>query len=269
MTAHAFANQSGGSVKTTTATAIAVTLAVKHKRRVRLIDADDQRDASHVLGYTEPDELEDQANFADVLAGDATLAEASVPALYRIDDEWREIPNLTLVPGSKQLVSAESFLTDPTDRMYRVQDALEEEDDAEVTTLFDCPGSLNIVTVNILMAVQSVTACIKPGTKEIRALTELEATMDKANKRRKDNPVSLSSVIIGDMPPKSHGHAYHDAADMAVEMYGSRVLTWVARSVKVGEAYDAQCALPFYAPEERVTTDYAAATEQMIKMGIF
>jgi chromosome partitioning protein len=272
MPAIAFVNKSGGSVKTTTAVNVAVDLATYHGRQVTLIDADDQRDASHILGYTDPDSLEDQANFADVLAGDASIAEASLPALYREDPgEFKPIPNLSIVPGSKMLESAEQFLNDPTDRTFRAKDALEMavQDDPNRVFILDGPGDMGIVTVNLLFAADGVVACVKPGTKEIRALDALEETMAKVNKRRRP-AVPLVGVVIGDKPPKTHGHAYDDAATLAAEAYEDVILRpWVSRSVKIVEYYDAQCALAFYAERDPAARDYKAITEEMVKRGIF
>ncbi|MFD8564687.1 ParA family protein [Streptosporangium canum] len=264
-----FANQSGGSVKTTSVGGIAYTVATHLKRPARVIDADDQRDISRIFGYDDPDADENLATFADVLAGDATIAQATVPARRFIDGAWEPIPNLFLVPGSKELASAESFLTDPNDRNYVLQDALA-SDDTEAITLMDFPGSLNIVTINGLYAADGIIACVKPGLKEIRALTELESTMEKVNRRRpKNHQIQLDGVIIGDMFAKSQGHAYSDAAELASEMYGELLLPSVVHSVKVVEAFAAQRSVVDYAPGEKVSEDYIAITEEMDKRGLF
>ncbi len=278
MTTIAFPNQSGGATKTTSTTSIGSLLATKHHKRTRYIDGDLQCDTSHICGYTDPDEEESQANLIDVLSGDTTLNEATVPVRLKNGkdgdgkDLWRPIANLSLVMGSIDLAAAERNLVTEIGGETRLQKALDDEDDRDLINLVDCPASLGIVLVNILAAADYVIPCVKPGLKEIRALTKLEDTIDKVNSslRRGLPKLEIAGIIIADVPTsRQAGAIYDDALKLVTNMYGSDiVLPKVARSVKVPESYAAQKALPVHAPTCETAKNYEAMTKELIKRGL-
>jgi chromosome partitioning protein len=278
MTTIAFPNQSGGATKTTSTTSIGANLATKHHKKTRYIDGDLQCDTSHICGYTDPDEEENQANLIDVLSGDTALSEATVPVRMKNgkDEEanqlWRPVTNLSLVMGSIDLAAAERNLVTEIGGETRLQNALDEENDPEITNLIDCPASLGIVLVNILAAADYVIPCVKPGLKEIRALTKLEETIDKVNRnlRRGRPKLEIAGIIIADVPTsRQAGAVYDDAVKLVTNMYGSDiVLPRVARSVKVPESYAAQKPLPLYAPTCETAKNYEEMTKELIKRGL-
>ncbi|GAB1646758.1 ParA family protein [Krasilnikovia sp. MM14-A1259] len=284
MAKSAFMNQSGGAGKTTSITGVAVTLATKKHRRARVWDCDTNRDSSQYLGYDNPDDIPDLANVVDVLHGDAKAKEATAPArIPTPDDAWRPIPNLELVPGSVHLASFDVTFANKMKREERLAIAFEEDDDARDHELVDGPASLGLLAMNILMGVDFVNACVKPGMKEIRALAELEGTIADINQWRKNNPVQLGAIIVADRPPRNAGIAYEDAIKVLVNEYGRERIVplvdietdagtdqqyGVSRTVRVAEAYQRKIPLPLYAPTTRASTDTEVLTDQLLKLGV-
>ncbi len=280
----AFANQSGGSGKTTSAVAAAASLATKHHRRVRVTDCDTNRDASRLLGYDDPDALENQTNVNDVLFMDTSLAEATLPA--RIPDGnggWREIPNLEVVCASLELAKIDLNLASEMKREERLRMAFDNDTDPRDIEIVDCPASLGLLMVNILMAVDEVIAAVKPGMKEIRALTELEDTIDQVNQWR-SSPLRLSAIVVADRPPRTQGAAYADAIKLLVKTYGHDMIVphpeqsvageeeyhryGVSRSVKVVESYDGSMPVNLHAPTSNTAKEYDVLAEQLIQYGL-
>lgn len=280
----AFANQSGGSGKTTTAVAVAYALATHHHRKVRLIDADTNRDGSRLLGYDDPDALENQTNLNDVLFMDTSLEESTLPAtVSTADGGTRDIRNLEVVCASLELAKIDLSLASEMKREERLRIAFDRDQSPREVEIVDCPASLGLLMANILMAVDEVIAVVKPGMKEIRALTELEATMDEVNQFRPGPPVRLSAIVVADRPPRTQGAAYTDAIKALVKTYGHDMVLphpseaegeeayhryGVSRSVKVVEAYDSSMPVNLWAPTSNTSTEYGVLAKQLVGAGL-
>ncbi|MCJ7597938.1 MAG: AAA family ATPase, partial [Methyloceanibacter sp.] len=142
----ALANQKGGVGKTTTAINLGTALAAVGER-VLILDLDPQGNASTGLGI---DERSRKISTYDVLSGRATLAEARIAT---------NVPRLSIVPATIDLIAFEQETSGLGSRHYRLRDVLAAvaagEDDATYV-LIDCPPSLNLLTVNALVAADAV-----------------------------------------------------------------------------------------------------------------
>ncbi|MFF2630887.1 ParA family protein [Kitasatospora griseola] len=259
-------NESGGSVKTTTVSALAA-IAAMGGLDVLVIDADSQRDLAHILGCDDPDADENLATLFDVIDGLAALDEAVIPA--RRGEGGPVIPHLWLVPGSRRLKELDEKLASATLREMWFNRLLSAVLGRFHVVIIDCPGDLKLTTKGALLSHKDVEvmACVKSQEKEARALTELEATLAEINATFGPFGVDLGIdwVVIGEsVSHDSQGKVYVQAEAQLREAYGPLVMSpSVKRSTKVAEAYSAQTALPIFAPRSEAALQYTEIAKGM------
>lgn len=138
----ALANQKGGVGKTTTSINLAASLAVLEKR-VLLVDADPQANSSSGLGF-EPGAL----NTYTVLIGEADIHQSILQSA--------ELPNLFVLPSNINLVGAETELAQMENGQFRMKQLLDSVRNDYDYVIIDCSPSLGMLTLNALVAADSV-----------------------------------------------------------------------------------------------------------------
>ena len=162
----AIVNQKGGVGKTTSAINLATALAATGQR-VLLVDLDPQGNASTGLGIYAPDRLRSSY---EVLVGDCTLAEAVMPS---------RVPRLDVVPATVDLSGAEVELSHAERRMHRLADALDAAPPRWDIMLVDCPPSLGLLTINALVAAQSLIVPMQCEFFALEGLSQLLSTVER------------------------------------------------------------------------------------------
>ena len=161
----AITNQKGGVGKTTTAVNLAASLAVEGQR-VLLIDMDPQGNATTGSGITKKEAL---PTVYQLLIGAATLAEVCLKTPFDFD----------VLPANRELAGAEVELIDLDQREFRLKNALQANRAQYDFVLIDCPPALNMLTVNALVAADSVLIPMQCEYYALEGLSDLVETLRK------------------------------------------------------------------------------------------
>jgi chromosome partitioning protein len=218
---YAIANQKGGVGKTTTCVNLAASL-VAMKRRVLLIDIDPQGNATMGSGIPKQ---EVPLSIYDVLVEDKTIAEAS---------QVSPSGHFSVVAANGDLTAAEVQLLDLPEKEYRLQKALSLVKDDYDYILIDCPPSLNMLTLNALVACDGV---IIPMQCEYYSLEGISALIKTINQIQQQlNPIlSIEGIVRTMYDPRST--LTNDVSDQLKEYFGDKLYqACIPRNVRLAEA---------------------------------
>lgn len=215
------ANQKGGVAKTTTAINIAASLGSLGKK-VMLMDLDPQGNATMGSGINKHDLA---FSSCEVLLGEANFRQAT--------HHPQDLP-YDLVPANADLTAAEVGLMDAPLREKRLRLAMEEVRREYDYVFIDCPPSLNMLTLNALVAADGV---LVPIQTEYYALEGLSALMGTILKIQQSVNTGLEIVGILRTMHDPRNNLANDVSAQLIQHFGNKVFrTVIPRNVRVAEA---------------------------------
>lgn len=249
----AIANQKGGVGKTTTTINLGAALAERNKR-VLLIDLDPQGNASTGLGIGHDMR---EATTYDLLAGDVTMSEAI---------QQTTVDHLSIIPATTDLSSADLELVDNAKRSFLLRDVIRSDETNSLGfdyILIDCPPSLNILTVNAMVAAHSIIVPLQSEFFALEGLSQLILTVRDV--RQTANPDLRIEGIALTMYDRRNNLSLQ-VEDDARENMGDMVFkTVIPRNVRLSEAPSFSVPVLTYDSNSKGSEAYRSLASELIE----
>ena len=246
----AITNQKGGVGKTTTTVNLAASLAAA-KRNILLVDMDPQGNAAMGCGV---DKNEIELSTCDLLLNEAPATDIIVQP---------DGLGFAVIPGNADLTAAEVQLMQAEHRERRLADALQAVKGQYDYVLIDCPPSLNMLTLNAMVAADTI---LIPMQCEYYSLEGLSALMDTLrNIQETVNPKLQLEGILRTMYDR-RSRLTKDVSDQLLEYFSDKVFrTCIPRNIRLAEAPSYGLPALAYDRGSRGAIAYIALAGEMIR----
>ena len=243
-----FSNQKGGVGKTTSAVNVAASLGILGYK-VLIIDLDPQGNATSGVGIAKKN-LKKTIN--DVLVGEATAEEASLPTEYK---------NLSILPANIALAGAEYNLYSGGGTESIMKNALAPIKDQYDYIIIDCPPSLSMLTVNAMVASDGVIIPMQCEFYALEGLSQLTVTINRIKANFNSN-LNITGILIT---------MYNSRLLLSLQVinelkkhYSDKLFsTQISRGVKVSEAPGFGMPVYYHDKKCKGASEYLAVAKEL------
>jgi len=245
----AVANQKGGVGKTTTAINLSAALASQDMWTL-VVDCDPQANTTGGLGFGKD---ASRRSLYHALLMDVPLEELVVPC---------EVEGLHLIPSEKNLVGANVELVEVPEREQLLRRKLESLRDKFNFTILDCPPALDLLTLNALVAADTVIVPVQCEYFALEGVSELLDTLIRV--RRTHNPkLAVEGILLTMFDERTN--LSHQVRDDLRDFFGSQVFqTVIPRNVRLAEAPSYGKPVLLYDPHCRGAESYMELAKEVI-----
>lgn len=245
-----FSNQKGGVGKTTTAINLAAYVALADKK-VLLVDFDPQGNTTSGYGI-EKNQL--PLSCYDMLMGDCSAVDVIAPTM---------IPGLSIIPCNIDLAAAEVDLVDIPQRESKLKQTLEPVKDQYDYIFIDCPPSLGLLTLNALVASDSVIIPIQSEFFALEGLSQLMNTI-KIVKQRLNSQLTINGVVLTMYDTRTT--MSKQVTEEIYKYFGEKIYTVpVPRNVRLVESPSFGVPIMLHAPRSSGAAAYSALSKQFLE----
>ena len=243
------ANQKGGVGKTTTTVNLSTIIAKKGKK-VLLIDADPQGNATSGLGVDKEVEL----STYDVLVNDATIEEAC---------KTTAVKNLMVCPSNISLAGAEVELVSMMSREQRLKEKIETAKEYFDYIFIDCPPSLGLITLNAFTASDSVLIPVQCEYFALEGLGQLLNTINLV-KKHLNKTIEIEGALLTMYDIRTN--LSNQVVKEVKKYFGDKVYkTVIPRNVRLSEAPSYGLPIVVYDPMSKGARSYEKLVKEFLK----